>query len=108
MQQYVTINNTQRVVSMIPPTNTPFVPIVFGPPQYINPQLLLQAHPNNTPSPNTPCHSPPSMVSQSHGSDFPPILTEEEQTHEENLPNTESPCNNPSAQSDHRNICESS
>ncbi|MBW0571299.1 hypothetical protein O181_111014 [Austropuccinia psidii MF-1] len=48
------------------------------------------------------------MVSQSHGSYFPPIFTEEEQTNQENLPNTECPHDNPSAQSDHSNICESS
>ncbi|MBW0485684.1 hypothetical protein O181_025399 [Austropuccinia psidii MF-1] len=108
MKQSVTIDNTQQVVSMIPPTNTPFEPIVASPPQSINPQLLLQAHPNYIPSPNTPSHSPPSMVSQYHGSYFPPIFTEKEQTHEDNLPNTQSPRNNPSAQSDHRNICESS
>ncbi|MBW0485456.1 hypothetical protein O181_025171 [Austropuccinia psidii MF-1] len=97
-----------HVASIISPTNTPFVPIVASPPQSINPQFLLQAHPNYIPSPDTPLHSPPSMVSQSHGSDFPPIFTEEKQTHEENLPNKESPCSNPSAQSDHSNICESS
>ncbi|MBW0483201.1 hypothetical protein O181_022916 [Austropuccinia psidii MF-1] len=108
MQQSVTINNTQQVVSIIPLTNTPFVPIVSSPPQSINPQLLFQAHPNDIPSPDTPCNSSPSMVSQSHGSDFPPIFTEEEQTHEDNLPNTEIPCKNPSSQSDHSNICESS
>ncbi|MBW0559146.1 hypothetical protein O181_098861 [Austropuccinia psidii MF-1] len=108
MQQSLAINNTQQVVSIIPPTNTPFVPIVSSPPQSINPQLLLQAHPNYLPSPDTPCHSPTLMVSQSHGHDFPPISTEEEQTHQHNLPNTESPHNRPSAQSDHSNICESS
>ncbi|MBW0483120.1 hypothetical protein O181_022835 [Austropuccinia psidii MF-1] len=108
MQQFVTINNTQWVVSMIPPTTTLFVPIVSSSPQSINPQLLLQEHPNDIPSPDTPCHSPPSMVSQSHGSDFLPMPTEEEQTHEESLPKMEIPCNNPSAQSDHNNICESS
>ncbi|MBW0511631.1 hypothetical protein O181_051346 [Austropuccinia psidii MF-1] len=47
MQQSVTINNTQQVVSMIPPTNTPFLPIVSSPPQSINPQFLFQAHPND-------------------------------------------------------------
>ncbi|MBW0545158.1 hypothetical protein O181_084873, partial [Austropuccinia psidii MF-1] len=62
MQQSVTINNTQQVVSMIPPTNTPFFPIVSSPPQCSNPQLLLQAHPNDLPSHDTPCHSPTLMV----------------------------------------------
>ncbi|MBW0551665.1 hypothetical protein O181_091380 [Austropuccinia psidii MF-1] len=52
---------------MIPPTNTAFVPIVSSPPQAINPQLLLQAHPNDIPSPDTPHHSPPLVVSNLMG-----------------------------------------
>ncbi|MBW0461727.1 hypothetical protein O181_001442 [Austropuccinia psidii MF-1] len=76
MQQSVTINNTQRVVSMIPSTTAAFVSIVSSSPQSMNPQLLLQAHPNDIPSPDTPCHSPPSMFS-SNGSDFLAIISEE-------------------------------
>ncbi|MBW0484951.1 hypothetical protein O181_024666 [Austropuccinia psidii MF-1] len=46
---------------MSPPTTTPFFPIVSSPSQSLNPQLLLQAHPNDIPSPDTPRHPSRSM-----------------------------------------------
>ncbi|MBW0460546.1 hypothetical protein O181_000261 [Austropuccinia psidii MF-1] len=87
MQQSVTINNTQQVVSMIPPTTTPFVSIVSSAPQSINPQLLLQAHPNDIPH-----NSPPSMRRCSAEGINVTINTQEIQSTISTPQSTQTPC----------------
>ncbi|MBW0487871.1 hypothetical protein O181_027586 [Austropuccinia psidii MF-1] len=95
MQQYVTINTTQQVFSMISLTTNLIVPIVSSPPQSITPQFLLREHPNDLPSLDTPCNPPPSIVSKSHESDVLPIITGEEQSHQVIVPHEETPNHNP-------------
>ncbi|MBW0494730.1 hypothetical protein O181_034445 [Austropuccinia psidii MF-1] len=94
MQQYVTINITQQVVSMIALTTNLIVPIVSSPPQSITPQFLSQEHPNDFPSLDTPCNPPTSIVSKSHESDVLPIITEEEKSHQVIVPHKEPPNHN--------------